>query len=134
MKGNKKGFTLIELMVVIAIIIVLAGFLVPKFIGYQEKAKNVKAINTAKQIHTAVMGSYAEENGEFVEEKIIDSITNLTGAKSIDIEGECGEDNVDINFQSDKKQYTVSIDANKSYYEVKQGKNTIFCDKSQDVE
>lgn len=36
---NKKGFTLIELIVVIAILGILALFLVPQFMGYANDAK-----------------------------------------------------------------------------------------------
>lgn len=49
-KLNKKGFTLVELVVVIAIIGILAGFAVPKFLGFQESARLNSDVSTAKQI------------------------------------------------------------------------------------
>ena len=42
-KKKQKGFTLIELIVVIAIIGVLAAILVPSMIGYIKKSKRNKA-------------------------------------------------------------------------------------------
>lgn len=55
MKTNKKkGFTLIELIVVIAILGILAAVLIPKFTGFQDKARRTQVVTDAKQIATAL--------------------------------------------------------------------------------
>jgi len=55
-----KGFTLLELMVVIAIIVVLAGLLFPAVQSILDRAKKVQAKNDLTQIVTAVNAFYTE--------------------------------------------------------------------------
>ena len=57
MKRKVKGFTLIEMVTVIAIIGILAGVLVPSLTGYVLKARVAVAIADAKTIKTAVEAS-----------------------------------------------------------------------------
>lgn len=51
---NKKGFTLIELIVVIAIIAILAAVLIPRFTGFTKDANEKAAISNARNILVAV--------------------------------------------------------------------------------
>ena len=51
---NKKGFTLIELIVVIAILAILAAIMIPRFGGFTDKAKATQAVVSAKQLATAI--------------------------------------------------------------------------------
>ena len=64
LKSNKKGFTLIELMVVIAILALLGGIVAPKVIGRLRQAKPQKAKIDLTQIETG-LDMYAADNGQY---------------------------------------------------------------------
>ena len=57
LKYNKKGFTLIEMIVVIAIIGVLAAILVPSLSGYVNSAKATKSSANARTFYTAAQAA-----------------------------------------------------------------------------
>ena len=68
MRNNKKGFSLVELMIVVAIIGILAAIAIPNFIAMQLKAKrgevpgNVDGIKTSEASYDAAFDGYIEAN------------------------------------------------------------------------
>ncbi len=65
MRENKsKGFTLIEVMVVVVILGILAAFIVPKIIGRPDEAKIAKVKNDVRTLQTA-LDLYRLDNGAY---------------------------------------------------------------------
>ncbi len=60
MKKDNKGFSLVELIIVIAIMAVLVGVLAPQFIKYVEQSRRSRDIQTAQEIREAVLAAIAD--------------------------------------------------------------------------
>lgn len=63
---NKKGFTLIELIVVIAIIAILAAILIPSLLNYIQEANDARDLANARSLVTQEALARATESGTTV--------------------------------------------------------------------
>jgi general secretion pathway protein G len=61
---EEKGFTLIELMVVVVILGILAGLIIPRIMGRPEEAKQLKAQMQIEQLEQALK-LYCLDSGEY---------------------------------------------------------------------
>lgn len=52
--GNKKGFTLVEIMIVVGIIALIAAIAIPNYVKAREQTQKNACIENLRQIHTAV--------------------------------------------------------------------------------
>lgn len=60
-KNNRKGFTIVELVIVIAVIAILAAVLIPTFAGIIKKANDSSALQEARNIYTAYLAEAAND-------------------------------------------------------------------------
>ena len=76
-KKNNKGFSLVELIVVIAIMAVLVGVIAPQFLGYTDKAKKATDVQNAQQLAQEIAIEIAEA----------DAVTEVTDAEVVTTDG-----------------------------------------------
>jgi prepilin-type N-terminal cleavage/methylation domain-containing protein len=97
--NNAEGFTLIELMIVIAIIGILAAIAIPNFISYRDKAFCSAAETDLDSVMGAIADYFADPDNQTV------SKANLTG---VNLSGDPAND-WDVADNAATGGYTVTI-------------------------
>lgn len=116
--GSKSGFTLVELIVVIAILGILAGIAVPAYSGYIKKANEAADYAQLDAIKTAVVFAYTDahvKDTPFVDVAQIDvskgavTVTPKGGsAGDIDISAYYDIDSFDFKSDNTKAVWTAT--------------------------
>lgn len=107
--GSKSGFTLVELIVVIAILGILAGIAVPAYSGYIKKANEAADYAQLDAIKTAVVFAYTDKHVKDADFKDIKSITVTKGTSGLSVTVDPAETDgkaLDISPYYDLTKYT----------------------------
>ena len=120
-KSSKKGFTLVELIVVLVILAILAAMLVPALVGYIDRAKKEKEFQAASTIYAAAQALATEAYGKgdpsapaFTDMSDIEELTGITNATITEVVYGSGTDIAEFTIQ----KITVQIGGNNYYYQV----------------
>src|SRR5258708_5378982 len=93
MKSMQKGFTLIELMIVVAIIGILAAIAIPAYQTYTIRAQESEALGFADAAKVAVAESYTASGAWPADNTAagLDTSTNITSKYVVSVENAAGQ-------------------------------------------
>ncbi|KQA21456.1 pilin [Vibrio metoecus] len=102
---QQQGFTLIELMIVVAVIGVLAAIAIPQYQNYVKKSEAAAAVATVRSLTTNI-DTYIADVGTFPEDANFGDIGAAAGMNKLG----------NIALDSDAKTVTLTFDSNNSVF------------------
>lgn len=116
---NQKGFTLIELMIVIAIIGILSAIAIPNFLEYRTKGQNTAAKGVLQNFYALAMAYFADvgpatfdASGSVDAIKFAGADSNITLAGTITMNGAGEITSGNITSSHDSSSTTYTLDTN----------------------
>ena len=122
MKKNNKGFTLVELIVVLVILAILAAILVPALLGWIDKAREKSVTSNAEAAFVATQGkitecygNYSDTHGFTFSAKA--SAAPSVKAKAINTLADIDDPGATISYKT-KTSWKASVKEQKSCYQI----------------
>ncbi len=135
MKKSNKGFTMVELIIVIAIIAILAAVIAPQYLRFVEDARESNDIQAAALIEEAIIIAIADDSSKFSGVTSVTWDSNGTGALSTNagtgntaaipaIQSIIGEDSIEAESANGKKiDFTWTVDIANGSVDLATGSN-----------
>jgi len=116
LKRNNKGFTLVELLITIAVIAILVFLAAPRLLGYTDKAKMSEITTNTRSIQDAAERYYLDHDEtewpRLTDEPYTDDEVKAFAEKIYDITGE------EVNLDPDGNYYDIDFEKLKPYIDV----------------